>query len=105
MLPPRALPSGRLTALGATTTFRDATLPSEIQIPRRHLESDFLIRHPPAAATRRAAEKKWKSLARFDDFTRRRRLYAFLARRGFDPDEIRSVMTTLGETIEAERTR
>jgi regulatory protein len=55
----------------------------------------------PAAAARRVAEKKWKSLARLDDFTRRRRLYAFLARRGFDPDEIRTVMTTLGEHLEA----
>ena len=31
----------------------------------------------PEAAVRRVAEKKWKTLARFDDFTRRRRLYAF----------------------------
>jgi regulatory protein len=51
----------------------------------------------PADAVRRIAEKKWKSLGRFDDLTRRRRLYAFLARRGFNPDEIKSVMTTLGE--------
>jgi regulatory protein len=54
----------------------------------------------PAAAVRRVAEKKWRSLARFDDFTRRRRLYAFLARRGFHPDEIRTVMTALGEAID-----
>jgi regulatory protein len=54
----------------------------------------------PAAAVRRVAEKKWRSLARFDDFTRRRRLYAFLARRGFDPDEIKTVMTALGEAID-----
>lgn len=54
----------------------------------------------PAAAVRRVAEKKWKSLAGLDDFTRRRRLYAFLARRGFGPDEIRSVMNALGEEIE-----
>jgi regulatory protein len=55
----------------------------------------------PAAAVRRVAEKKWKSLAKLDDFTRRRRLYAFLARRGFDPDEIRSVMTALGDEMDA----
>jgi len=54
----------------------------------------------PTAAVRRVAEKKWKSLGRFDDFTRRRRLYAFLARRGFDPDEIKDVMNTLGEEID-----
>ena len=51
----------------------------------------------PAAAARRVAEKKWKALADLDDFTRRRRLYAFLARRGFDPDEIQEVMRGLGE--------
>jgi len=54
----------------------------------------------PEAAVRRVAEKKWKTLARLDDFTRRRRLYAFLARRGFDADEIKAVMNTLGEEIE-----
>ena len=54
----------------------------------------------PAAAIHRVATKKWKSLAKLDDFTRRRRLYAFLARRGFTPDEIRSVLSTLGEAIE-----
>lgn len=46
----------------------------------------------------RVAEKKWRSLARFDDITRRRRLYAFLARRGFNPDEIRTAMEKLGES-------
>lgn len=50
----------------------------------------------PIAAAQRVAEKKWKSLAKLDDFTRRRRLYAFLARRGFDPDEIRAMMKELG---------
>ena len=46
----------------------------------------------------RVAEKKWRSLGRLDDVTRRRRLYAFLARRGFNPDEIRSAMDKLGES-------
>jgi SOS response regulatory protein OraA/RecX len=32
---------------------------------------------------------------------RRQRLYAFLARRGFNPDEIRGVMTSLGEALDA----
>ena len=44
--------------------------------------------------------KKWKSLAQLDHFTRKRRLYAFLARRGFDPDEIRSVLNRLGEQLD-----
>ena len=46
----------------------------------------------PSASIHRVAEKKWTSLAKLDDFTRKRRLYAFLARRGFDPDEIRTAM-------------
>lgn len=44
----------------------------------------------------RVAKKKWKTLAKLDDFARRRRLYAFLARRGFDPDEIRDAMSAVG---------
>jgi regulatory protein len=54
-----------------------------------------------AAAVQRVAEKKWKTLLDLDEFTRRRRLYAFLARRGFDPDEIRGVMNTIGEDVES----
>lgn len=50
----------------------------------------------PSASIHRVAAKKWKALAQLDDFTRRRRLYAFLARRGFNPDEIRSAMDVLG---------
>jgi regulatory protein len=54
----------------------------------------------PAAAIHRVAEKKWKALASLDEFKRRRRLYAFLARRGFNPDEIRSALNALGEAPE-----
>lgn len=54
----------------------------------------------PAAAIHRVARKKWKSLGKLDDYTRQRRLYAFLARRGFDADEIRSALNTLGEELE-----
>jgi regulatory protein len=43
----------------------------------------------------RVARKKWESLARLDDFTRRRRTYAFLARRGFSPDEISAAMRAI----------
>ena len=52
-------------------------------------------------AARAVAKKKWKSLASLDEFTRKRRLYAFLARRGFDPDEIRDVMSAIGTEAEA----
>jgi regulatory protein len=48
-----------------------------------------------SASVHRAAEKKWKSLATLDELTRKRRLYAYLARRGFNPDEIREAMAAL----------
>ena len=51
----------------------------------------------PAATVQRVAEKKWRALAKLDPMTRRRRLYAFLARRGFNPDEIREAIASLGE--------
>lgn len=54
----------------------------------------------PADGIHRVARKKWISLGKLDDFTRRRRLYAFLARRGFDPDEIRNALQALGEEVE-----
>jgi regulatory protein len=50
----------------------------------------------PSASIHRVAQKKWRSLAKLDDVTARRRLYGFLARRGFNPDEIRQVMEGLG---------
>lgn len=39
-----------------------------------------------------AARKKMRTLASLDPVVQRRRLYAFLARRGFDADDIRAVM-------------
>jgi regulatory protein len=50
------------------------------------------------AAVKRLARKKLPSLAGLDALTRRRRLYAFLARRGFDADDIRRVLDAVGET-------
>jgi regulatory protein len=55
----------------------------------------------PGASIHRVAKKKWRSLAKLDDSTRRRRLYAFLARRGYDADEIRGVMQALGEEMDS----
>jgi regulatory protein len=49
----------------------------------------------PSSAMQRVAEKKWRSLTKLGGVVARRRLYAFLARRGFDPDEIRSAMSAL----------
>ena len=50
----------------------------------------------PSATIHRVAGKKWRALAKLDPQTARRRLYAFLARRGFNPDEIRGAMSALG---------
>lgn len=48
-----------------------------------------------SAAIERAAEKKLRTLSKVDDQTRRRRLYSYLARRGFDVDDINRVMRRL----------
>jgi regulatory protein len=44
------------------------------------------------AVVEQAAHKKLRSLKNLDAETRKRRLYAFLARRGYDLDDIRRVM-------------
>jgi regulatory protein len=49
-----------------------------------------------SVAIDRAAEKKLRTLGKADDQTRRRRLYAYLARRGFDVDAINAVVGRLG---------
>ena len=43
----------------------------------------------------RVARKKLKSLARLDTAVQRRRLYAFLARRGYDSDDIARTVRSL----------
>jgi regulatory protein len=43
----------------------------------------------------RLARKKLRGLESLDSATRSRRLYAFLARRGYDSDDIRRVISTL----------
>jgi regulatory protein len=48
-----------------------------------------------ANAIEQAAARKLRSLATVDDQTRRRRLYSYLARRGFDIDAINGVMGRL----------
>jgi regulatory protein len=50
----------------------------------------------------RVARKKLRSLARLDPDARRRRLYAFLARRGYESDDIRRVLQAVLEPGEAE---
>lgn len=46
-----------------------------------------------------AARKKLRALLRLDPVTRRRRLYAFLARRGYDGEDIRVAMAAVGEDL------
>jgi regulatory protein len=48
-----------------------------------------------AAVIDRVARKKLAQLGHLDPLVRRRRLFAFLARRGYDLDEIRSVVARL----------
>jgi len=47
------------------------------------------------AAIERVARKKLKSLAQLDEATQRRRLFAFLARRGYDSSDIARVVRAL----------
>ena len=46
-----------------------------------------------------AARKKLRTLATLEPVVRRRRLYAFLARRGYDGDDIRRAMQAVGEEL------
>ena len=46
-----------------------------------------------------AARKRMRSLGTLDPVIRRRRLYAFLARRGFDADDIRRAMDAVGSAV------
>ncbi len=48
------------------------------------------------AAVERLARKKLPSLGKLDPAARRRRLYAFLSRRGFESDDIQHVLGALG---------
>jgi regulatory protein len=53
------------------------------------------------ATLERVARKKLGTLSRLDAFTQRRRLYAFLARRGYDADDIGRVVEDLVRTANA----
>jgi regulatory protein len=52
------------------------------------------------ASIERVARKKLRMLTKVDEPTRKRRLYAFLARRGYDSEDIKRVMTQVLEPIE-----
>jgi regulatory protein len=48
-----------------------------------------------AANIERVARKKLRALRGLDEETQRRRLFAFLARRGYDVDDVRTVVERL----------
>lgn len=54
------------------------------------------------AIVEEAARKKLRSLAGLDAAVQRRRLYGFLARRGYELDDIRSVLSGIGSSLGAE---
>ena len=56
-----------------------------------------------AGTLERVARKKLKSLARFDSTVQRRRLYAFLDRRGYDSDDIARTIRSVMSQGEVER--
>lgn len=51
------------------------------------------------AVVEQVARKKLRSLIKLDPAVRRRRLYAFLARRGYDGDDVRRAMDAVGEEL------
>lgn len=54
------------------------------------------------AVVEQAARKKLRSLMKLEPMVRRRRLYAFLARRGYDGEDIRRAMEAVGEELREE---
>ena len=51
----------------------------------------------PAETLQRLAARKLRTMSKLDEATRRRRLYAFLARRGYDSHEIRDALAKIAE--------
>ena len=54
------------------------------------------------AIVEEAARRKLRSLAGLDPVVQRRRLYGFLARRGYEIDDIRSVLSAIGSSLGAD---
>ena len=54
------------------------------------------------AIVEEAARKKLRALAGLEPAVQRRRLYGFLARRGYEMDDIRSVLSAIGSSLGAE---
>jgi regulatory protein len=53
------------------------------------------------AIVEEAARKKLRTLAGLEAAVQRRRLYGFLARRGYEIDDIRSVLSSIGSSLGA----
>ncbi len=56
-----------------------------------------------AASALTLARKRLRSLRALDSATRRRRLYGFLARRGYDPSAVAAAMKALGEELASDQ--
>ena len=54
-----------------------------------------------SAIVEEAARKKLRSLLKLEPAVRRRRLYGFLARRGYDSEDIRRALASIGEGMKA----
>jgi regulatory protein len=75
--------------LGKRGVARDVAAPAIAEV----FESEGV---DESASIERVARKKLRSLGGADEVTRRRRLYGFLARRGYEPDEISRVLRVIG---------
>lgn len=87
--------AAELARRGVARAVVDAVL-AEHQVEREEADADANARgESRESAVEQAAAKKLKSLAKLDADTRKRRLYGYLARRGFGGNEISSVLRKL----------
>jgi regulatory protein len=61
-------------------------------VAKEHIEGALAVAPDETAAAREVAEKYLSRNRRLESYVLKRRLYAFLARRGFSPDTIRQVI-------------
>ena len=86
----------RLSALfDAVTSVIQSFSPSEAAVAETFAEEGV----DEVAAMEQVAERKLRTMARLDGPTQRRRLYSFLARRGYDLDAIQEVIRRLTKAV------
>ncbi len=87
--------AAELARKGVSRAITDAVL-AELEAERAEAEEDAAARgERTESAVEQAAAKKLKSLAKLDPEVRKRRLYGYLARRGFGGAEIAKVLRKL----------